>query len=253
MLAPCVLPDGKYIAIDRDGQILEKAKNRLMHYSHIDWFNENYSSIQEILARLEIQQIDRMIVDLGLSMFHLRIMERGFSFLSEEELDMRFNPADSPLSAFDVIHYFSESEISDILYSFGEEKMARRIAKKIVDKRGEKPIKTCRDLAKLIASVKGFSKGSHPATQSFQALRIYVNAELHHLNLLLSQSHLIFSKGALMAFITYHSIEDRIVKRFAIESPFFYMREKKPLTPSQEEISRNPAVRSAKLRVLVRS
>ncbi len=253
IIVPVLGSKGRYIAIDRDKEILEKGRKRLEAYhDNIDFVHSSYADLDKVLDSLNITSVDRILLDLGLSMYHLKTFSRGFSFMSDAPLDMRFDSSKSPVSAFDVIHHFQESEISDILYTFGEERMSRQIAERIVEKRKVQVINTCSALAKIIAGVKGMKKGAHPATKSFQALRIYVNAELHHLETFLGKAHSFLNPGGLLSLITYHSMEDRIVKRFALNSHHFNLREKKPLPPDQEELSSNPAVRSAKLRVLVR-
>ncbi len=253
VIVPMLKSPGMYIALDRDEQILKRAQHRMAPYKDmIRFFHSSYDELGNVLQILKIQQVDRILLDLGLSMYHLKESERGFSFTSDDLLDMRFDPSVSPISAMDVINHFHENEISDILYLFGEEHKARKIARKIVESRKVKAIMTCSDLARVIAEGTGRTNKRHPATRSFQALRIYVNAELSHLEQFLSHAHQWVHPGGYVALITYHSLEDRIVKRFALNSSCFRMRDKKPILPDENEISANPAVRSAKLRILVR-
>jgi 16S rRNA (cytosine1402-N4)-methyltransferase len=253
IIAPCLGDSGLYIALDRDNAILEKAKERLLEFHRIHFFNHPYTMAGKALEALGIQKANCILLDLGLSMYHLKTPERGFSFLSDAPLDMRFNAQDSPVSALDVVNHFQESEISDILYTFGEERMSKQIAKRIVEKRKIKAITTCSALAHIIAGAKGWKQGSHPATKSFQALRIYVNAELYHLEEFLSKVHPWILSGGLLAVITYQSMEDRLLKNFSKESPYFSLRDKKPILPDDQELHDNASVRSAKLRVLLRA
>lgn len=253
IIAPCLGESGLYIALDRDAEILEKAKQRLANSSVIRFFNHPYTMLGSALEALKVQGVHCILLDLGLSMYHLKTLDRGFSFMSDSPLDMRFNAQDSPVSALDVVNHFQENEISDILYTFGEERMSKQIAKRIVEKRKIKAITTCSDLAQIIASAKGWRQGSHPATKSFQALRIYVNAELYHLENFLAQVHSWLLPQGLLAVITYHSMEDRLLKNFSKASPYFSLRDKKPILPDEEELRSNASVRSAKLRVLIRA
>jgi 16S rRNA (cytosine1402-N4)-methyltransferase len=243
----------QYIGLDRDSQILEVAKIRLQQYSDKSIFiHTSYADAIEALTPYQIRHVDRILVDLGISMFQIIHQERGFSFISEERLDMRFDQKKIGISAYDIVNSYDEEEISDIIYLYGEEYAARKIARYIVTERARKKIVTCSDLAYLVGRAKGKSGKINPATQTFQALRIYVNSEFHEIESLCKIiPDLLVSQGK-AAFITYHSLEDRLIKQFMRGSEFIKPINKKVIIPDAEEIESNPASRSAKLRVGVR-
>jgi 16S rRNA (cytosine1402-N4)-methyltransferase len=243
----------QYIGLDRDSQILEVAKIRLKPYSDKSIFiHTSYADAVEVLKPLQISQVDRILVDLGISMFQINHQERGFSFSSEERLDMRFDQKKIGISAYDIVNTYDEEEISDIIYLYGEEYAARKIARYIVAERARRKIVTCNDLAYLVGRSKGKSGKINPATQTFQALRIYVNSEFHEIEALCKIIPDLLVNQGKVAFITYHSLEDRLIKQFMRGSETIQPINKKVIVPDPEEIESNPASRSAKLRVGIR-
>jgi len=240
--------------LDRDKDILKKASLTLQDYQsrvtfHNVWNNDFFKEYPLT------EKADAIIFDLGISMFHYKESQRGFSFLAQEPLDMRLNH-DGEISAFTIINEYSEEEIADIFYYYGEERLSRVFARKIVEFRSEKEIQTSKELADIIykASPSHYRyKKIHPATRSFQALRIKVNKELERLEDLLKYPFENLSTGGVLSFITFHSLEDRLVKRYFRslvddKKAVFLYNKRKPIMPSQEEINENSASRSSKLR-----
>jgi 16S rRNA (cytosine1402-N4)-methyltransferase len=242
--------DFQYIGLDRDSQILDVAKSRLLPYSNKTIFiHTSYAESIEALKPYHISQVDRILVDLGISMFQIMNPQRGFSFNSDEPLDMRFDQVKKGISAYDIVNSYDEEEISDIIYRYGEEYAARKIAHYIVKERARKRIVSCSDLAYLVGKAKKKQGKINPATQTFQALRIYVNSEFHEIESLCKIIPDLLVRGGKVAFITYHSLEDRFIKQFMRESETIKPINKKVIIPEQDEIESNPASRSAKLRV----
>lgn len=246
--------DGFLVAIDKDREILKIAEKRLSQISkNFLLFNLSFSSADEALKLSRFQSFDKVLVDLGLSMYHIANNERGFSFFSEAKCDMRYDPSNNRVDASFVLNNYSENEISDIIYNYGEERMARKIAHEIVLRRREKHIESCKELTEIVARVYSNRRGKiNPATKTFQALRIYVNSELEEINKLLLVLPNIVSKTGLVGIISYHSLEDRIIKNFFKTSNDFNQVNKKVIKPDDEEIKINRASRSAKLRIGVR-
>lgn len=245
----CLGPAGRLIGIDRDEDALKRAGERLSDERLILMRGE-FSQVETLVAQAGISRIDGILFDLGLSMVQMRDPLRGFSFLSDERLDMRMDKGQEK-SAWDVVNRYPEKELERVLREFGEERLARKIARAIVNQRGRKPVDTCSGLSKIVAGVYGARGKMHPATKTFQALRIEVNRELDQLSAGLEASVRLLNKGGRVCVISYHSLEDRKVKHFFAE----YARKgtlkvltKKPLTPGQEERRANPSSRSAKLR-----
>lgn len=241
-------PEGKVLGIEFDAQLykklLESDINRLV------LINDSYINLEKIVKKERFQLVSGILFDLGLSSWHLDKSGRGFSFLRDEPLDMRYNPG-SPLTAGKILNDWSEKEIEKILKEYGEERrFVRRIAKEIIEARKLKPIKTTFQMVEIIKkAVTGkYERGRiHPATRTFQALRIAVNDELSNLEKALPQALEILEKGGRLAVISFHSLEDRIVKNFFRQN--LKILTKKPIRPSPEEIKLNPRSRSAKLRV----
>lgn len=254
-------PKGKLLGIDLDPRALETAEKRLEKFGkRVILTQGNYSSIEEIAVRENFEKVSIILLDLGLRTAELEDSGRGFSFKGDEPLDMRFNPA-SPFTAADLVNRSSRDELAQILSSFGEECLAPQIAAEIAAVRRDDPILRTSQLVKIILDVykkKLHSKkeipwigGIHPATRTFQAIRIRVNDELEHLRASLPQALRLLSPGGRLAVISFHSLEDRIVKRFFKEQGrTVQLLNKKPIIPKEEEIKINPASRSAKLRVL---
>lgn len=246
-------PDLSIIGLDRDKEIQKKAIERLSAFA--PRFTPVLSWFDEYLASAETESADAILFDLGISMFHYAESGRGFSFKSDEKLDMRLN-TDVGMSAADVVNGYSEEALADVIYRYGEERYSRRIARAIADRRKEKQFELSSDLADVIAaSVPGqYRHGRiHPATRTFQALRIEVNGELDRIKPALGEAERVLRPGGRIAVITFHSLEDRIVKWFFKDEERegrVRILTKKPIVPSDEEIAENAPSRSAKLRVV---
>ncbi|HTH37751.1 MAG TPA: 16S rRNA (cytosine(1402)-N(4))-methyltransferase RsmH [Pyrinomonadaceae bacterium] len=264
----------RLIAIDQDADALDAAKARLEKVcDNVTYVNSNFSAITSILDEFDVGGVDGIIADLGVSSLHLDRPERGFSFRFDAPLDMRMNPASGDPTAAELLETLSEKEIADIIYRYGEERFSRSIARRIVRSRetGE-PVKTTKQLAGIVERSVRRKKNEkiHPATKTFQALRIAVNKELEVLENFLNDGIDVLKTEGRFAVITFHSLEDRIVKqafqRFsgkcscpprmpicicgAVKKVEIVTR--KPITPSEDEIQKNPRSRSAKLRVVRR-
>jgi 16S rRNA (cytosine1402-N4)-methyltransferase len=250
-----VRPNGKIISIDKDTDIVRTLKKKIeKENANIKVFCDSYANIKNIVDQKDLRNISGILLDLGYSSYHVELSGRGFSFQKDEPLIMRYEAdakAGKDLTAYDVVNSFPENQIADILYKYGEERASRKIAKRIVLQRRKKKIETSGELAELIESIYPKRGRLHPATKSFQALRIFVNDELSDLEKLLSVSHDILKKGGRLAIISFHSLEDRIVKNFFRENKNkFKIITKKPIISEQDETRENPRARSAKLRVV---
>jgi 16S rRNA (cytosine1402-N4)-methyltransferase len=258
-------PDGQLLGLDLDPQALALARKTLAPYEQrIHLAQASYTSLAAQLARLGWSEVDGIVLDLGASSMQFDTPERGFSFQHDAPLDMRFGPSVSQTAA-DLVNESSERELADLLYRYGEERDSRKIARAIVRAR---PLQTTRELAAVIESVSP-RRGDrvHPATRTFQALRIAVNEELASIEEVLPQAVTALAVGGRLAVISFHSLEDRIVKDFfreqskdLVNPPYERIYEverkatlkevnRKPITPSDEEIKNNPRARSAKLRI----
>lgn len=245
--------DGRLIGIDRDARALGITKKRLSD-ERVILKKGNFSDMIAIVSEEGISEIDGIIFDLGVSMLQIKDSDRGFSFTSDARLDMRMDISQR-LTAWDVVNTYSEREIERILREFGEERFSKRIARSIVAHRKKKPIDTCYELSKIIEGICPRRGRIHPATKTFQALRIEVNRELDELREGLNASIKILNPGGRLCVLSYQSLEDRMVKRFISENSQKGILKKltrKPLTPSQEELKLNPSSRSAKLRAAER-
>ncbi|TAN43262.1 MAG: 16S rRNA (cytosine(1402)-N(4))-methyltransferase RsmH [Nitrospirae bacterium] len=241
--------DGRIVGMDRDDNALKIAFERLGN-KRVHLAKGSFSSMDRILASFGVMEFDGVVFDLGLSMMQLKDLGRGFSFNSTERLDMRMDQEQS-LSAWDVVNRYQEKALEKILREYGEERLALKIAKAVVSKRKQAAIDTCAELAETVSAVYGYRGKIHPATRTFQALRIEVNRELDELGKGLSAAASGLRNGGRVCVISYHSLEDRIVKNFirdGAKSGVLRNLTKKPLTPRLEEIKKNPASRSAKLR-----
>lgn len=254
-IAKHIAPDGKLIGIDRDKESLMVAKERLAAYeSQCVFVQDNFYHIDKILPLLSVGSVDAVLLDLGISSFQLDNAARGFSFVNEGPLDMRMDRTSS-LRAFDLINNLSAEELAAIFWRFGEERYSRRIASMIVEYRKHAAIGTTSELSRLIAKAlcrRGARSRMHPATRTFQALRIAVNRELESLELFLDKVTPFIAPRGRICVIAFHSLEDRIVKikfRQLAQAHHFRLIEKKPLTPTPEEIKNNARCRSAKLRI----
>lgn len=265
------LTTGRLICIDQDPNAHEAAGKRLAEYKdRITFVRDNFGNIANILDSLGIEKIDGMLLDIGVSSHQLDEAERGFSYQQDAPLDMRMNP-DRPFSAYDVVNGYDEDELDRVIFTYGEERWARRIAQFIVKERENKPIETTGELVDIIkkAVPKGARKdGPHPAKRTFQAIRIEVNGELDMLQKAIDDVAARLAVGGRLCIITFHSLEDRIVKeafrkqenpcicppQFPVcvcgKKPLGRVITRKPILPSKEELEENPRSRSAKLRVL---
>lgn len=256
---------GRLIAVDQDPDAIKVLHERLDSFDNVTIVQNNFSNVKDILKEQEIEKIDGMLLDLGVSSFQLDTAQRGFSYHADAPLDMRMSK--SGLSAKDVVNTYSETELADILFRYGEEKFARRIAKNIVIHRQNKEIETTGELVDIIKESypKAKMRDSHPARKTFQAIRIEVNAELDALEKTLDSALDCLSSGGRLSIITFHSLEDRMVKeKFnSWVNPCTCPKEfpvcvcgKKPLgkmpfkfkAPSEAELEENPRARSSKLR-----
>lgn len=250
-------PSLTVIGIDRDKEIQKKATERLSGFG--GRFRPVNAWFDEYLETVPSESADAILFDLGISMFHYVESDRGFSFRSDEPLDMRLNTG-SGMSAANIVNGYSEESLADIIYRYGEERYSRRIARAIAEERAKAPIESSERLGEVIrgAVPKEYRYGRiHPATRTFQALRIEVNKELDRITPALENAIRILKKGGRVAVITFHSLEDRKVKWFfkdeaASENPRIRILTKKPIIPSEEESNENPPSRSAKLRVVER-
>ena len=239
-------------AINRSKALIEKTK------SNVIFKNTGFQNIDKVLDELKIEKVDRILLDLGLSSFQLEEGERGFTFKKDEPLlmTMKKDPKGDDLTAFEIVNTWGEETIADIIYGFGEEKYSRRIAKAIVEARLEKEIKTTFELVEIIDKAVGrFYKGKkiHPATKTFQAIRIATNSELSNLEEVIQKGFSRLSGRGRMAIISFHSLEDRIVKKAFVdlkEKGLGKIITKKPIIPNDNEIKENPRSRSSKLRLI---
>tara|TARA_B100000989_G_scaffold8463_1_gene5830 strand:+ start:1205 stop:2098 length:894 start_codon:yes stop_codon:yes gene_type:complete len=252
---------GSLNAVDRDQEAVSYGKENIKD-SRFSIHHSNYSSIDSLFPQL---QFDGILLDLGICSTHLDNPKRGFSFQSDGPLDMRMDTS-SGFSAAEWLNSAPETEISNILYEYGNEKSSRKIARAIVKTRASKSIKTTIELTKTIETVLKRTGKTHPATKSFQAIRIHVNNELHHLKVVLSKLHNVLKVGGVIVIISFHSLEDRVVKNFFkpqvkelpkdIPINTFVKKSfrciKKKMKPTMNEIKMNPRSRSAVMRVFSR-
>ncbi len=262
------LKNGRLISLDQDPDAVETASRRLAPYPQATVVHANFRDMEEVLRSLSIRQIDGVLLDLGVSSYQLDAAERGFSYQKDAPLDMRMSKTGK--SAKDFVNLAPEEEIARVLFEYGEERYARRIASKIVYKRQEKPLETTLELAEIIKSAvpSASRREKNPAKRSFQAIRIAVNGELDALKEGLEAAFRVLKPGGRLAVITFHSLEDRIVKQaFAAyakgcecppdfpvcvcgKTPRAKLINRKPILPSKEEMEQNRRSQSAKLRVL---
>ncbi len=263
-------PNSRLICFDRDKNAIAAATERLHDYlDRITFINDNFSSLAEVLRRLEINNLGGVLADLGCSSHQFDVAERGFSYMQDAPLDMRMD-TDSPISAYHVVNEYSESELKRIIFEYGEEKFAPRIAAAIVRAREDKPIETTVELSDVIKSAipaKARIDGPHPAKRTFQAIRIEVNRELDAIRPMIDTAARALVKGGRIAIISFHSLEDRPVKTAFKElstgctcprdfpvcvcgkKPIVKEVNKKPILPCEDELRENPRSRSAKLRI----
>ncbi|MGZ3650453.1 MAG: 16S rRNA (cytosine(1402)-N(4))-methyltransferase RsmH [Bdellovibrionota bacterium] len=270
-------PQARVVAIDRDQDMLDKAATRFrdeIAAGRLTLVHGNYGDIRERLNEIKITKVDGILVDAGVSSFQIDIPERGFSFMKSGPLDMRMDRT-QPLTAFEVVNQWPRQELEKVFFEYGEERFSRKIASRIVEAREKGPIADTLALSRIIEDclprAHGPRKGVHPATRIFQAIRIAVNGELDGLRHLLAEIPEILNPGGVFSAISFHSLEDRLVKerlRYLTNAcvcplmvvtcprcnhPPGFLLQKKPFLPSEEEMDANPRARSAKLRVFVRN
>ena len=264
------LKNGMLYAFDRDPDAIKVATERL-NGLNAQVINSNFSEMKEKLNKLGVFGVDGILLDLGVSSHQLDTAERGFSYHKDAPLDMRMSQ--SGISAYDVVNTYSAEQLAKIFFTFGEEKFSRKIADRIVNERENKPIATTLELAEIIANTVPAKarRDGHPARKCFQALRIAVNGELDALEEALDKCFELLNKDGALAIITFHSLEDRMVKQkfkeyctgctcppdFPVcvcgKTPRGHLLTRKPIEPSSEELENNPRSRSAKLRVIIKN
>lgn len=274
-----ILPSGILIALDVDPLAIERFKQRIRDVSwaqqamddgKVKLFESNYSALRQVLDDAEIDKVDAIVADLGFSSDQMDRAERGMSFLRSGPLDMRLGQTDDKMTAADIVNGYVEADLIRVLKEYGEERFARNIARALVEERSKQRIVTTEQLADIVkrAIPKRFqAERIHPATKTFQALRIEVNRELEHLEAFLPQAVQSLKTGGRLAIISFHSGEDRIVKQILRQyaggcicppgfpvcrcdkKPLLKLIAKKPIIPSEEEVKSNPRARSAKLRL----
>ncbi len=264
-------PTGRLLGLDRDDEAIAAARERLSRFKdNVFIRQESFAAAKDILAEMNWHRVDGVILDLGISSHQLDVAARGFSFQSTARLDMRMDRRQS-LTAFEIVNEFPAGQITKILYDYGEEPSARRIAAAIAEERKKKNIESTTELAEIVQRIKGRRPGGrHPATRTFQALRIAVNDELASLQRFLESGFDLLEPGGRMAIVSFHSLEDRLVKtafrrwsRSCLCPPRTLRCEcgwsqkvklltKRPVVPSSEETQANPRARSAKLRAVAR-
>ena len=261
--------NSKVIAIDQDIEAIEFAKKRLENYDNFKVFQDNFKNIDTVVYLAGFEKVDRILMDIGVSSNQLDNAKRGFSYRFCAKLDMRMDKS-LKLSAYDVVNTFSEKEIADIIYKYGEEPKSRKIARNIVEYRKNKKIETTTELAEIVIKSIGKSMKRHPAKRTFQAIRIFVNKELEVLTQTLDKAvNLLNDRGRLLV-ITFHSLEDRIVKeKFReYENPCTCPKDipicicgkkslgkvitRKPIVAKEVELKENKRAHSAKLRIFER-
>ena len=263
-------PNGRLIGIDRDEDALKAAKEKLEKYENVTYYHGNHDDIKEILNNLNIEKVDGILLDLGVSSYQLDERNRGFSYLGENILDMRMDKSQEIDAKF-VINKYSEENLANIIYEYGEEKFSRQIARNICLKRKEQEITTTKQLVQIIESsipAKFRNKDSHPAKRTFQAIRIEVNNEIKPLYQTIINSIDCLKPEGRLSVITFHSLEDRAVKNAYIDTegkcicpsglPYCAcgavkkgkIITKKPILPTPKEMEENPRSKSAKLRII---
>lgn len=256
---------GLLIGIDRDEEALKAAESNLSGYTNFKLVHDNHDNIPEILDSLDIDKVDGILLDLGVSSYQLDEKERGFSYLGDNELDMRMDKTQK-FSAFDVVNKYPEDKLADVIYEYGEEKFSRQIAKNIVIARKEEPIRTTKQLVDIIERSRPYSKDGHPAKRTFQAIRIEVNNEIKPLYDTTVNCIKRLKDGGRLAIITFHSLEDAAVKHAFQDAlgkctcppglpcvcgakALGVLVNRKPIEATEEELQNNSRSKSAKLRI----
>ena len=256
---------GLLIGIDRDEEALKAAEKNLEGYTNFKLIHDNHDNIPKILDSLGIEKVDGILLDLGVSSYQLDEKERGFSYLGDNELDMRMDKTQK-FSAFDVVNKYPEEKLADVIYEYGEEKFSRQIAKNIVIARKEEPIRTTKQLVDIIERSRPYSKDGHPAKRTFQAIRIEVNNEIKPLYDTTMNCIKRLKDGGRLAIITFHSLEDAAVKHAFQDAlgkctcppglpcvcgakALGVLVNRKPIEATEEELQNNSRSKSAKLRI----
>lgn len=262
---------GMLIGIDRDEEALKAAKAKLSKFSNVKYVHDNHDNIKEILGQLNIEKVDGILLDLGVSSYQLDERNRGFSYLGENVLDMRMDKTQE-LTAEIVVNQYTEQDLANLIYEYGEERFSRQIARNICREREEHPIKTTKELVEIIerSIPKAKQKDGHPAKRTFQAIRIEVNNEIKPLYETIKTSIECLKEGGRLCVITFHSLEDRAVKNAYLEAkgkctcpsdlPYCVCGAKslgevitrKPMIATKEELEENSRSKSAKLRIFER-
>ncbi len=252
LLAAAVGPEGRVIAVDRDPAAIERGRAMGLP-EHVCVQHASYADLPDELAGWGVGLVDGIVLDLGLSSDQLADYDRGFSFQATGELDMRFDPRQGE-PAWRLLERLNQEQLANLIYRYGEEGRSRVIARRIVERRRSQPIRTAEELASLVRGCVPRSRQQRidPATRTFQALRIAVNQELQILEEALQRLPAILRIGGRIAVISFHSLEDRLVKHGFREHPLLDVVTRKPLRPSVEEMDQNPRARSARLRVAER-
>jgi len=270
-IAKSLSSQGKLIGIDRDTDALVAAKTNLNEFNNVIYVHDNHDNIKEILKKLEIEKVDGILLDLGVSSYQLDERNRGFSYLGDNELDMRMDKTQE-LTAKKVVNEYTEEQLANIIYEYGEERFAKKIAREICERRKTKLIKTTKDLVDIIEKcLPGFAKkDGHPAKRTFQAIRIEVNDEIKPLYNTMLDCIEVLKPGGRLCVITFHSLEDRAVKNAFIyaegkctcpsDLPYCICNKKslgkivtkKAIIPTEEEQEKNSRSKSAKLRIFER-
>jgi len=267
VIAKSLSKNGKLIGIDRDTTALKAAQENLKDFQNVIYVHNNHDNIKEVLNELDIPKVDGILLDLGISSYQIDEESRGFSYTKNSRLDMRMDETQE-FSAYDVVNFYAEEKLANIIYEYGEERFSRQIARKICEYRKNKEIETTNELVDIIKQVVPFSKSNgHPAKKTFQAIRIEVNNELKPLYNTIIDSIKVLKKGGRLCVITFHSLEDRIVKSAFNDCtgkctcppgiPYCMcdakklgnIITKKPILPSEEELKINSRSASAKLRI----
>ena len=239
------------IGIDRDESAIRIARERLKGHQKVYFVKDKFSNLKEIVNNLGYEKVDGIILDAGVSTLHLKNEDRGFSFMTDGPLDMRMDQ-DSDLTAEKVVNSYKEKDLADLIFQYGDERFSRRIARSIVYNREKKRITTCKELEEIVYKAVGRRGKIHPATRTFQAIRIEVNSELDELSKAVDSGAELLEEHGRFCILSYHSLEDRIVKnafRKLAKEGLFRIITKKPMVPEREEQKLNPSSRSAKLRV----
>lgn len=243
---------GILIGFDQDEEAIKRCQEKFAGKENIRIFHANFRGMNQVLSELHFSEVNAVLLDIGISSYQIDVAERGFSFQREGPLDMRMNPTEGSTAA-DLVNTLPAPKLEKIIFEWGGERFARKVTRVICDRRAKKRFQTTLDLAQTIASVVPRQGRLHPATRTFQALRIAVNDELGSLEEGMASGWNHLAVGGRMAVISFHSLEDRLVKNFfrdKIRTREGLLLSKKPITPSLNEIYNNPRSRSAKLRVI---